>query len=266
MVAHPVARPLPPSRFRPRTPSIQTSSSRRSPPASQSREPLYSALDAPLRDGGPRRGTLCCSCILSRADSDATVVRLISLSPGGHLAGRHELAFFSGSGPRPHLTPLCASPCAHVVEAHARPTPPCLSTLLLRPGRHRRPSHLTLSGRESRWPARAGLLLWLRLRLRPHPTPRLPPCPRYRGTCSPNSASPRHSPSRSNPELALPPALNSTMSKPRGGGAFLEQIEGSISRLSSCGDVFYLIQVFVQVLMSIPMPTGFIGADPYKIC
>jgi hypothetical protein len=28
------------------------------------------------------------------------------------------------------------------------------------------------------------------------------------------------------------------MSKPGGGGAFLEQIEGSISRLSSCGDVF----------------------------
>jgi hypothetical protein len=36
------------------------------------------------------------------------------------------------------------------------------------------PSHLPLSGRESRWLARAGLILWLWLQLRPHPTPRLP--------------------------------------------------------------------------------------------
>jgi hypothetical protein len=238
MVTHPAARPLPPSRFRPRTPSIHTSSSCRSPPASRSREPLYSALAVPLRDGGPQRGTLCCSCILSRADSDATVVRLISLSSGGHLAGRHELAFFFGSVPCPHPTPLRASLCAHVIEAHARPTSPCLSTLLLRTGRHRRPVPSPslregISLASTSWPYSLALAP---APPPPHSTP--PPCPRRRGTCSPNSASPQHSPSRSDPELTLPPTLNSEMSKPRGGGAFLEQIEGSISRLSSCGDVF----------------------------
>jgi hypothetical protein len=68
---------------------------------------------------------------LSFSDPDAAVARPISLSPGGNLAGQHELAFFSSSGSAP--TPLHASPRARVVEAHARPTPPRLGTLPLDP-------------------------------------------------------------------------------------------------------------------------------------
>ena len=60
------------------------------------------------------------------------------------------------------------------------------------------------------------------------------------------------------------PPLPGLRSQP-GGEAFLEQIEGSTSGLSSCGEVFDLIEVFVQVLMPIPKPTGFTGADPYKM-
>lgn len=45
---------------------------------------------------------------------------------------------------------------------------------------------------------------------------------------------------------------------------FWEQIEGSLSG-SSCRKVGDLIEVFVQVLMPIPKPTGFTGADPYKM-
>jgi hypothetical protein len=47
------------------------------------------------------------------------------------------------------------------------------------------------------------------------------------------------------------------MSKPEGGGAFLEQIEGSISRLSSCGDVFYFVSVST---LGVPRPTSKIVA------
>lgn len=60
------------------------------------------------------------------------------------------------------------------------------------------------------------------------------------------------------------PPLPSLRGQP-GGEAFLERIEGSISGISSCGELFDLIEVFVQVLMPIPKPTGFTGADPYKM-
>ncbi|XP_020398807.1 E3 ubiquitin-protein ligase CCNB1IP1 homolog [Zea mays] len=53
---------------------------------------------------------------LSFSDPDATVARPISLSPGGNLAGQHELAFFSGSGSGSGPTPLHASPRARVIE------------------------------------------------------------------------------------------------------------------------------------------------------
>jgi hypothetical protein len=52
--------------------------------------------------------------------------------------------------------------------------------------------------------------------------------------------------------------------QPGGETFFWEQIEGSLSG-SSCRKVGDLIEVFVQVLMPIPKPTGFTGADPYKM-
>jgi hypothetical protein len=49
---------------------------------------------------------------LSFFDPDAAVARPISLSPGGNLAGQHELAFFSGSGSAPTLFHVSSMPAS----------------------------------------------------------------------------------------------------------------------------------------------------------
>lgn len=50
-----------------------------------------------------------------------------------------------------------------------------------------------------------------------------------------------------------------------GGESFSELLQGSIFGDLLLGRIGDLVLSFVQVLMPIPKPTGFTGADPYKM-